>query len=219
MANAERSISWNLYAVAFVISLLLFGAGFLLGLQLTQGVNEGLRQELEVLKARTAELELLSLLKQNSSVDLCPLYGTHLQQFDVQTTEFGQKIDYLERSRGREDAAVQSLKREYLQMQVRDYLLVQRINQECPQKISTILFFYTNQNCPECTRQGEIGPPLKKEMPNVMIYAFDADLGSAAVQALEKIYGVRSYPALVVNGKTLEGYQPKEKVESLLKGG
>jgi len=216
---AQRTVSWHLYAVAFVISVLLFSSGFLIGLQLVQNVNEGLRQELDSLKLRTTEMELLLLLKQNSSVELCPFYAEQLRLFDVQTTDFGQKIDFLEKNRGREDGAVQSLKREYLLMQMRDYLLVQRINQECPQKISTILFFYTNQDCPECTRQGEIGPPLKREMPGVMIYAFDVDLKSAAVQALEKIYGVGNYPTLVINGKAYQGYQSKEQVEALLKGG
>jgi len=211
-----RQIRWGTYIVAFVISVLLFTTGMLLGTQLVQSVNAGLANDLQSLRDRTAELELLMLLKQDNSTELCGFYQVQLQEFDVQTTAFGQKLDILEQNRGRSDATVLELKREYMLMQVRDFLLVQKINEGCPQKIDTMLYFYSNTGCPDCERQGEIGPPLKQERPDLMIYAFDADLHISVVDALMHLYGVREYPTLVVDGKMLEGYRSKEEVKGYL---
>ncbi|MFA6035983.1 MAG: hypothetical protein WC759_03425 [Candidatus Micrarchaeia archaeon] len=211
-----RQIRWGTYLVAFVISVLLFTTGILIGTQLVQTVNAGLENDLQSLRSRTAELELLMLLKEDNSTELCGFYQGQLQEFDVQTTAFGQKLDILEKNRGRGDEAVLELKREYMLMEVRDFLLVKKINEGCPQKIDTMLYFYSNTNCPDCERQGEIGPPLKQEKPDLMIYAFDADLQVSVVNALMHLYSVKEYPALVVNGKTLEGYRSKEEVKNYL---
>jgi hypothetical protein len=211
-----RQIRWDTYIVAFVISVLLFTTGILIGTQLVQTVNTGLANDLQSLRDRTSELELLMLLKQDNSTEMCGFYQGQLQEFDVQTTDFGQKLDILEQNRGRGDATVLQLKREYMLMEVRDSLLVQKINDGCPQKIDTMLYFYSNTNCPDCERQGEIGPPLKQERPDLMIYAFDADLNVSVVNALMRLYNVKEYPALVVDGKTLEGYRSKEEVKGYL---
>ena len=214
-----RKINWGTYLIAFIISALIFSTGLLLGVQTVQYINAGLEGELRSLQLRTTELELLLLLNQGqgNSTSLCTFYESQLADFDVQTTSFGQKIDAIEVSRGRGDAAVQDLKHEYLLMQVRDFLLVQKINEQCPIEINTILFFYADEGCPDCARQGEIGPPLKAEQPHVMIYAFDTDLGLSVVTALERIYGVKGYPSLVVNGELYEGYRSKDEVASYLR--
>lgn len=210
-----RPISWKTYAAAFVISAFLFGFGILVGVYLTQSVNQSLELELESLKGRSGEVELL--LSMNASNGLiCPSLQAQLSEFDRQTTDLGSKLDVLESSRGRTDATVLRLKKEYMVQQARDFLLVQRINDHCGTTIPTILYFYTNQDCPECTRQGLVGPELKRKQPQVMIYALDTDLKTPVVDALQKIHGVSAYPSLVVNGKTLQGYQDVEAIESKL---
>lgn len=216
----RREINWRLYVIAFVISAFVFVAGILAGMQLTRSVNDELQNELNALKYRTSELELLSLIgTENNSLVLCEFYETQLSSFDKATSDFGAKLDFLEKSRGRSDSAVQELKREFSLMELRDFLFVEKVKKaSCPNlKINTILFFYTNVGCPECTLQGEVGPPLKSENPSrIMIYAFDKDIGSPAVEALMKIYGVTEMPSLVINGKTFAGYRSKNEIEALL---
>jgi hypothetical protein len=213
----ERKISWNTYAIAFVISVLLFATGILVGTQLVQSVNQGLQDELRDLQQRTTEIELLTLLSdQQDAGRMCEIYRSSLADFGAQTADFDRKIDILEKSRGKNDPETLQLKKDYLLMQVRDYLLIGKMNSQCPQKTDTVLFFYTNKNCPECSRQGDVGPELKRDRPDVMIYAFDADLGLTVVDALEKINGVTSYPALVVNGQKVEGYADEQKIIAML---
>lgn len=212
----SRPISWKTYAAAFVISAFLFGFGILVGTYLTQTATSGLELELETLKGRSGEVELLLSMNASQAL-LCPSLQAQLSEFDVQTTQLGSRLDILESSRGRTDATVLRLKKEYMVQQARDYLLVQRINAYCGTRIPTVLFFYTNAECPDCTKQGLVGPVLKKQKPEVMIYAFDADLMAPIVDALMKVNGVNGYPSLVVNGKTLSGYQSVDAIETQLR--
>ena len=209
-----RSISWKTYAAAFLISAFVFGIGILVGVFLTQSTSQGLQLELEALSGRTGQIELL-LLANTTLSNLCPFYQKQQAQFDVQTSDFGSKLQVLEESRGRADSAVQRLKREYMVQQVRDFLLVERINVQCGAKTPTLLYFYQSP-CPECTRQGLEALALKKKRPDVMVYALDVDLKTPAVEALKELHGVNGYPTLVVNGKTAPGFQTLEKIESLL---
>lgn len=210
-----RSISWKTYVAAFLISAFLFGFGILVGVFLTQSVNQSLELELETLKGRSGEVELLLSMNASQTL-LCPSLQAQLTEFDRQTTDLGAKLDVLEKTRGRTDATVLRLKKEYMVQQARDFLLVQRINSHCGTRIPTILFFYTNFDCPECTKQGLVGPPLKAKRPDVMIYALDTDLKTPIVNALQQVYGVKTYPSLVVSGKTLQGYQSVEAIEAKL---
>ncbi|MBI2445824.1 hypothetical protein HYV43_05535 [Candidatus Micrarchaeota archaeon] len=212
-----RSISWKTYLAAFVISAFLFGFGILAGTYLTQSVNDGLELQLESLKGRSGEVELLLSMNASQAL-LCPSLEAQLSEFDRQTTAFGAKLDLLENTRGRTDATVLRLKKEYMVQQARDFLLVQKINGYCGTSIPTILFFYTNQDCPECTRQGLVGPVLKQKRPDVMIYAFDVDLKAPIVDALQKVNAVNTYPSLVVNGQTLPGYRSADAIEQKLEG-
>jgi len=207
-----RPISWKTYAAAFLISAFLFGFGITVGAYITQSVNQNLDLELQTLKGRSGEVELLLSMNASQAL-LCPSLQAQLSEFDRHTTQFGSKLDVLEKTRGRTDETVLRLKKEYLVQQARDFLLVQRINVHCGTRIPTVLFFYTNKNCPDCTKQGLVGPPLKAKRPEAMIYALDTDLDTPIVDALQKVYGVSTYPSLVVNGQTLSGYQSVEQIE------
>lgn len=211
-----RPISWKTYAAAFLISAFLFGFGILAGAYLQQNANTQFDSEISRLQSQTSQLEVLLLLSPNNTRTLCPFYQSSLAAFDKETTAFGSKLDALEQARGRNDPYVLNLKQEYTLKQVRDFLLIEKTDALCNTQTHTLLYFYTNQNCAECQRQGPVGPQLKADHPELMIYALDTGLQTPAVNALQTIYGVTSYPTLVLDGNRMEGFQTKEKVEKKL---
>ncbi|MBI5226226.1 thioredoxin family protein [Candidatus Micrarchaeota archaeon] len=226
-----RPISWKTYAAAFLISAFLFGFGILAGIFITQGVNMQLDADISRLQGHTSELEVLLLFNpdaygnqsqggqnQSQTRALCPFYKSTLASFDQETTDFGVKLDALEGTRGRLDPYVLNLKREYTLKQLRDYLLVQKTDALCGTHTSTLLYFYTNNNCPTCTQQGKLGPELKQKHPSLMIYAFDTDLAMPVVNAFKTFYGITAYPSLVLDGKTMSGFQSLETIDSKLTG-
>ncbi len=208
-----RPIQLRTYAIAFIISLFLFGTGILAGLYFSQGLVNSLSSDISDVSERATEIELLGLLDNGSN--FCSIYHGQLQSFDAQTTEIDRRVDLLGKA-SPTDPNFLRLKLDFTLMEARDYLLVERINSQCPSKVGTVLFFYTNDNCPDCTRQGDVGPQVKKDYPNVMIYAFDAGLNSPLVAALQEEYNVTAYPSLVINGNTTSGFVPLSEVERQL---
>ncbi len=207
---SNRPISWPLYLIAFIISATLFAMGIFIGNSLAKQVDSELQNELNVLKMRTAEMELLTLI--GESEDQCLFYKTQFESFNRDTTKFGSDLGELEKARNEGDAPLRNLKREFQLMQARDFLLTQKMNEKCKEQTNTVLFFYTNTDCSECTKQGRVGPELKNAKQDVMIYAFDADLDSPVVEALRIKYGVSKYPTLVINGKKFEGFQSQADI-------
>ncbi len=208
-----RTLRTNTYVAALVISLLLFGTGMLAGLFIANQLTDSLAREINEVRLRTTEIELLFLIDADNVS--CAAYGPQLELFDNQTAQIDRRVDILSSTRGATDPDVLTLKREFTIMQLRDYLFAQKINKKCNQSVDTLLYFYGN-NCAECDQQGSVGPELKRDHPQLRIYAFDADLSSPAVTAIMQQYGVKSYPTIVVNGLKLEGYKSKQEIEAVL---
>jgi len=206
----ERQISWPIYIMAFIITLTIFVAGLFIGNTLSSNVDSQMVSELRLMNMKVTEMELLNMI--GDEKDQCIFYKAQFAAFDKDTTDFGSRLDVLEKTReGRSDVVI-NLKREFQVMQVRDYLLTTQIAKKCNEKIDSILFFYTNQNCPDCTKQGLVGPSLKQEKPGVMIYALDSDFDSPLVTALEKKFGVEKFPSMVINGKLNSGFIGEEEI-------
>ena len=204
----KRSVSLSLYAGALVISALVFSLGLLMGMQLTQGFAVSIQKDMERLKTESYVVELIAS-SQNASA-LCGFYEKQVERFGVGTGEIGKKLGFLE-SQGGSDAA--SLKEEYFAMELRDYLLLKKINSICGKKYVPVLYFLSSANCPSCWQQGQIVSQAKAAAPEkIMVYSFDVDSDSPAAEAAKSIYGVTAVPSLVVGETVLSGFQALDSV-------
>ncbi len=221
LAPAPRALNLKTYAVALVFSAFLFLVGILVGTQLSSQVSQEFIAQADTLQENTRELELLLLLLSSTKADaprLCPLMLSQARAFDESTTAFGLSLDALEKSRGRLDGTVQSLKRDYSAMQVRDYLLVKQISDACGSGAKQMIFFYANEGCPACGQQGAVLRDFKRASPSVLVYTLDVDIGTPITNALLQAYGITTYPALVVNGKAFAGEKSANELQALLAG-
>ena len=90
------------------------------------------------------------------------------------------------------------------------YMLSQKVLAKCEQaNYSTVLYFYNNSNCPNCTQQGYELLDVKKQLGDgLRVYSFDGGLGSDIVDMLELRYNVTTYPSLVIDGnQTYPGFR------------
>ena len=53
-------------------------------------------------------------------------------------------------------------------------------------------------------------------MPEVMIYSFDTDLHSSAIDAMLSVFKVTEMPSIVVNEKAYGGFKSREEVIAAL---
>jgi len=140
---------------------------------------------------------------------------------DVSTTvlsselnSLADKIAYSENNMGNDDTNVVSLKKYYSLLEIKDYLLMKAITARCGQKSIFVLYFYKNDKCDNCTKQGYVLTSLREKYPNLRVYSFDYNLDLSSIKAMTSIYKVSdNLPALVINGKVYSGFQSMEDIE------
>ena len=140
---------------------------------------------------------------------------------DVSTTvlsselnSLADRISYSENNLGNTNLNVINLKKSYSLLEIKDYLLMKKITERCGQKSIFILYFYNNDTCTDCTKQGYVLTSLREKYPNLRVYSFDYNLDLSAIRAMISIYKVPAEaPALVINGKVYSGFQSVEDVE------
>lgn len=174
----------------------------------------------------TKKIDQLRVIEDKISLDLLSseTQFSLLQELsckDVSTTvlsselnSLADKISYSESNIGNNNANVISLKRSYSLLEIKDYLLMKKITERCGQKSIFVLYFYNNDTCTDCTKQGYVLTSLREKYPNLRVYSFDYNLDLSAIKAMISIYKVPDVvPALVINGKVYSGFQSVEAVE------
>ena len=207
----EKVFQKSNYLAAFALTLLVFGAGILLGNHFSSSkLNqiEGLQQELN---AQTLGAELQTLLLTEFP---CSSFNSTLTEelFDV-----GSKLDYMEGRLGKTNKEVLTLKEYYSLLEIRHWLLLKLAKDRCGTEYNLVLYFYSNLgNCDVCEQQGYVLSTLHKKYPHLNIYSFDATIRNPALQTVKTIFGIRSVPTLVINGQVLTGFKNKNEIENLL---
>ncbi len=127
------------------------------------------------------------------------------------------KIAYSEENIGASDDII-GLKKYYSLLEIKDYLLMQKISERCGLKSIFVLYFYDNKDkCADCVKQGYVLDTLREKYPDFRVYSFDYNLDLSAIKALISIYKVpNDLPALVINRKVYSGFKSVEDIEKIL---
>ncbi len=204
------------YVVAFVITSVVFGGAFLLSDRLNTKRLEDIRAiedkiSIDILSSDTQ----FALLRDSSCRQLS---DTILSK---EINELASKLDFTEKQLGAENEEVLGLKRYYSLLQIKDYLLMQQLEERCNIKPISVIYFYSNkEDCPDCSKQAYVLSYLREQYPRLRVYAFDYDLNLSAVDTLVRLNKVeRQFPAIVLpNDKVLYGFQPIEDIVKLVPG-
>jgi len=135
-----------------------------------------------------------------------------------QLDSLGERVSYLENSRGTDDPQVMNLKQDYSLLEIKDYILMNTMAQKCKTAPSFIFYFYSNAgDCPDCRNAGAALTALRQEYPEVRVYSFDYHSPAAAVQTLANIYKVKAqFPAYVIHSKPVYGLKSLDDIEKLM---
>jgi len=215
----ERSISYSLYAAAFVLSVLVFSIGVYVGYLIDQSNQASISKEVEDISRKVESTQLLMLLEDNSS-SFCPLYKSQLDSINEEVENIGYRLSYLEEEKNVYDVP---LKKNYFVLEAQSYLLSKKIKERCGDKSVLLIYFYSNANCSSCKDQGDGILQVRDELRDrdiiVKIFSFDGDLGSPVADALKTQFSVSTYPSIIVDGKLYSGMMSREKLQSVLSGG
>lgn len=202
----------------YVIALLITGAIFFGALYVSNRFSARRTAEVKAAEDKIS-LDILSsetqfaLLKDSS----CKAFD-HSTAFSEELNSLVEKLSYMEQNLGNENADVISLKKYYSLLQIKDYLLVGKVNEKCGVKPITVIYFYSNKgDCADCQKEGYVLTSLREEYPELRIYSFDYNLDLSAVKTMRSLYGVRNtLPALVIWDENYYGFKDALAIEKII---
>lgn len=204
----KRRISYSLYLLTFVMTGIIFVIGMYVGTLIEGKLKEDVGADIETLSEEIVMSELLMLIEDTNA--FCPFYEEKFEEIKVKREEIGEKLDYLEEIKEVYD---QELKKKYFEIEVVEYLLANKLKDECMSDIQTILYFYSNTGCDRCKEQGE-ELTIVRQTSDVLVYSFDGTIGSTVVQSLQDMVGAHPevYPTIVIDGEVVQGFMGSEDI-------
>jgi len=211
--NNNNNIDWKKYLIVFIITSGLFVtasylSNFFNNIKLNELKSIQDKISIDILSSET-QFALLSDLS-------CSNVSTNVLAGEL--GELGRKLEWGQENLG-DSQEVTSLRKYYSLLQIKDYLLMNKVNARCGIKSAFVLYFYTTaDNCTECERQGIVLSALRDKYENVRVYSFDYSTDLSAVKSMLQIYKIEDtkLPALVVGDKVLTGFQAKDDLEKII---
>jgi hypothetical protein len=206
-------MEWKKYAYAFLITAVIFATAILASNYFSQKkINEIQNIESQISVDILSSETQFSLLSELS----CKEIGSSSLAKEI--GELSDKLSYTEESRGSNDPEVINLKKYYSLLEIKDYLLGQKITDRCGKKILSIIYFYSNKgDCPDCQKEGFVLTKLRADYPDLRVYSFDYNLDLSAVRAIESIYKIdNKLPALLVGDTVHYGFQSVDDVKTII---
>ncbi len=206
----NNQINWKQYFFSFAITAVIFATAILTSNYFANKRVLDIRDiqdniAIDILSSETQ----FSLLEESSCKDV----GTGTLSTELGTLE--EKLAYTEKDRGSDDVEVQTLKRYYSLLEIKDYLLMNKISEKCKKTPISIIYFYSIDNkCSDCEKEGYVLTRLREEYPELRVYSFDYNIDLSAVKTLISINKVKDeLPAIVINDKVYYGFQSLEDIE------
>ena len=209
----SNGINWKKYLFSFAITATIFAIAILLSNYFAQQKLDDIRgiQDKIAIDILSSETQF-SLLEESS----CKNIGVGTLSTELGTLE--DKLSYTEGQRGVLDPEVQTLKRYYSLLEIKDYLLMNKISEKCKKTPLSIIYFYSiTGSCADCEKQGYVLTNLRQSYPELRVYSFDYNSDLSAVKTLISINKARKdLPAIFIKDKSYYGFQSVGDLEKAI---
>ena len=205
-------INWRKYLVSFIFTAAIVVTALLISSSINNSRIDELRNIQDSISINLLSSDMQFNLLRDAACD--DLFNSAIGE---EMGNLSDKLSYMESVGKGDDPSVVTLKRYYSLLEIRDYLLINSAALKCPKRPITILYFY-QADCPDCDRQGQVLTYLRQHHPDILrVYSFDHDLDVSAVKTLANIYKIGNpFPAVVIKGKTLNGFNSIDAIQKLL---
>ena len=149
-------MEWKKYIYTFGITAAIFVTAIFLSNYFGQKkLNEIKNIESRIAVDILASETQFSLLEELSCRDIGSTF------LSKELAELGDKLAFTEESRGADDPEVINLKRYYSLLQIKDFLLFQKVKARCGAptgSLPPIIYFYSNEDgaCDDCEKEGVV---------------------------------------------------------------
>lgn len=214
-------VDWKKYAYTFLITAVIFATAIMASNYFSQNKMD----EIKNIESRIA-VDILSSETQFSLLSELSCREIGKSFLSREMSSLGDKLSYTEANRGSDDAEVINLKKYYSLLQIKDFLLMQKIKDRCGTENLSIIYFYSNKEssenasiktCSECQKEGYVLTRLREEYPELRVYSFDYNLDLSAIRTLINIYNINGeLPALLIKDKVYYGFKSIEDIKNII---
>ncbi|MBP6912769.1 MAG: hypothetical protein KBB86_02445 [Candidatus Pacebacteria bacterium] len=197
------------YITVFIITLALF----LSATWLSSFLNNRKLDEVKTIQDKIS-IDILSSETQFQLLQELSCKDVSATSLSSELNELSKKISFSEENIKNQDQVLE-LKKYYSLLQIKDYLLMEKIRSKCKVSVVPVFYFYTTEeNCSDCVKQSAVLTELRSEYPELRVYSFDYNLKLSALQSLIKIFKVEDtkLPAVYMNEKLFTGFQSKDMI-------
>lgn len=209
----NNNINWKKYIFSFLITAIIFTTAIYLSNYFAEKKLDEIRNiqdkiAIDILSSETQ----FSLLEESS----CKEFGTGTLSTELGNLE--DKLTYTESERGHDDPEVITLKKYYSLLEIKDYLLMNKISDKCKKTPLSIIYFYgTDNNCSDCEKEGYVLTHLRETYPELRVYSFDYNIDVSAVKTLISINKIKNeLPAIIIKDKVYYGFQGVDELEKIM---
>ncbi len=208
----KRKIHVQLYIFALIITLSIFTGAIFFSNYLNQKRTDELKSAEDKIALDILAFETqFDLLKESS----CATFNKSPLREEL--SSLNSKLIFMEQQVGVDNPEVFKLKRYYSVLEIKDYLLNKKMDAQCKTNSILILYFYSNNNCSECTIQDYILRAIRDKYPHINIYSFDYDLDLPAIQTLISLHNIPENPPIIdINGKAYAPFNSLDDIEAVL---
>jgi len=203
----ERKVSFNRYLGILIVTIVVFVIGLLLGITVVKTRVSYLEDVAYKQKIDYESLQLQSMyidiIKTNQS---CPVFNKILEASLDDVANAQMKIDsYMKESSSN---SYVEIKRDYVLAQIRYWLLNNKIIESCGSDSVAILYFYSNEDCFECSTQGTILSYLKEKLgKRLLVFSLDSDFeAEPMVSVVKGVYNITTVPSLILKNEKMDGF-------------
>jgi hypothetical protein len=133
-------------------------------------------------------------------------------------TDLHHRLSFMEEQLGVQDAEIFRLKRYYGLLEIKDYLITEKLNERCKLNTPTIIYFYDVANtCEQCLEQEYVIEALRQQRKDIHIYSLDHVHDMPALLAYTTMKDLPdTLPLLIINNKTHKGFRSVEDIETAI---
>lgn len=205
---SQRKVSVKKYALAFVLTIIVFCGGIFVGIMLEDARLGDAEQTILHEKVSLRSLQLQQEYISSGLADCSTLQ----QVLDTKIDELGRKvaqvIEYDKKAVFNQNEFDLQLQ-DYFLTQMQFFLLAKQVDQQCPKDSIKVLYFY-DQN--QYDTQGNILDYLRKLFDGrVLIFSFDSNFNQEPmISVLINSYSIEEFPSIVMGEKVFQGHTDVE---------
>jgi hypothetical protein len=207
----------NTHVTTFLLTTTLFCIGLIIGMSMTRVRVDYLDGGINSLKEDIEAVELSFLLTSTLENSSCTYLQNQLDSISDLADEVGGRIVSLERNEQMDNSAYLSMKKDFMLIRLKYWILTERFKKSCNSNITTILYFYSIDNCDACSDQGTVLDYLQYNVEELYVFPVDAFENLTIMTAIRDVFSIESTPSIVLDAsEAFEGLQTRETLKAFL---